>query len=151
MSISEEQKSEKPPLFGRKGTQSRGKQVGFTLLEVLVAFVVMSAVLVVIMQGFAGGLRNLGSADNYGLAALIAESRFNEVGLIHPVEEGEIEGVEEGTDFSWIIRFEPWDDTAMLAGESLQGLLLVTVEVAWPEFGKDKTFRLYSLRQEPVN
>ncbi len=125
---------------------STSRQSGFTLLEVLVSFVVMSAVLIVIIQGFAGGLRNLKTTDNYGMAALIAESRLNEIGLIYPIEEGEIEGDIENTGFSWHILFEPWEDTVMLGEESLQGLLLLTITVTWFESGKDKSFSLYSLK-----
>lgn len=134
----------------REGGQIRKKQMGFTLLEVLVAFVVMASVLAVIMQGFAGGLRNLGSSDKYGMAVLVAESKLNEVGPIYPVEEGAVEG-EEDTGFSWRILFEPWEDAALLAGEPLGDLLLVTVEVSWLEAGKNKRFILSSLRQDHGN
>ena len=47
---------------------SRSPQCGFSLLEVLVAFAILSVSLGVLLQVFATGLRNVGMADDYSRA-----------------------------------------------------------------------------------
>ena len=49
------------------------RQTGFTLLEVLVAFVLAAIGIVALIQAFAGGLRNLRKMDEYVVAAMVAD------------------------------------------------------------------------------
>ena len=72
------------------------RQGGFTLIEVLVAFAILSLTIVVAVQGFAQGLRLLKLSGDHQRAILIADQRAREV--IVPKE-----GREEGTDgaFAW--------------------------------------------------
>ena len=52
-----------------------GRQRGFTLLEVLVAFALLGLTLGVILQVFSGGLHNAAEAGNYIQAAIIEIGR----------------------------------------------------------------------------
>ena len=124
------------------------RQTGFTLLEVLVAFVLAAIGIVALMQAFAGGLRNLGKMDEFVMAAMVAESRLAEVGILYPVAVGEMEGVEEGDKYHWRISVSPCADPDGLAvmPEQSPGLYLVEVEVSWSAGRKPASFRLPSLR-----
>lgn len=124
------------------------RQTGFTLLEVLVAFVLAAIGIVALMQAFAGGLRNLGKMDEYAMAAMVAESRLAEIGILYPVAEGEMEGVEEGDKYHWRVLVSPYEDPDGLAvaTEESPGLYLVEVEVSWSAGRKPASFRLQSLR-----
>jgi len=136
---------------------------GFTLLELLVAFVVAATALVAIIQAFTAGMRNLARTEDVSLAALVAESRLAEIGTVYPVTTAEYasEGPEAG--FDWSIRIEPYADTASLidlmlaqlpeaalepAGEeaSPKTLYLVSVRVTWGEASSPSVFALQSLR-----
>jgi len=75
------------------------RQGGFTLLEVLVAFAILSITIVVAVQGFAQGLRLLKLSGDHQSAILIADQRAREV--VMPKE-----GHENGTDGSYT-----WDRT----------------------------------------
>ena len=55
---------------GLRRTPSRG----FSLLEVLVAFVIMSLVAIALFRLFSGALNNASAADDYSRAVLVAES-----------------------------------------------------------------------------
>jgi len=110
---------------------------GFSLLELLVAFVILALTLSVMMRIFSGGLRNVGLADDYSRATLLAESRLAELG-VQPVE-GEAEG-EFDEKFRWHSTIRPWADDADAQGVEAQQplpvrLMEIEVRVAWGEQG----------------
>jgi len=74
----------------------RRRQAGFTLLEVLVAFTILSLTVVVAVQAFAQGLRLLKLSGDHQQAALLADQKTREV--TQPKE-----GKDNGTEgiFSW--------------------------------------------------
>ncbi len=78
----------------------RGRaRAGFTLIEVLVAFVVMGLVLAAVYRGFAMGfdaLRRLGEVER---RVAVAENRLAELGVTIPLAAGRYRGVEAGQ--SW--------------------------------------------------
>ena len=78
------------------------RQHGFTLIEVLVAFAVLSLTVVVAVQGFAQGLRLLKLSGDHQHAILIADQKAREV--VVPKE-----GREEGTEgaFAWARTTRP--------------------------------------------
>ena len=65
---------------------------GMTLIEVLVAFVVLSLTMAVTMQIFSGGIRNARLADSYSRAVFLAESKLAAVGIEQPLTLGESNG-----------------------------------------------------------
>ena len=82
---------------------------GFSLIEVLVAFVILALTLSVIMRIFSGGLRNVALAEDYSRAALLAESRLAELS-VQPLE-GEAGGEFDGK-YRWRSTVRPWVDDA---------------------------------------
>ena len=68
---------------GPRGARA-GRSAGFTLLEVLVAFAILSVAVVAVIQGFAQGLRLLKAAGDHQRAVLLADQKAREV--INPVE-----------------------------------------------------------------
>ena len=130
------------------GNPPRGK-VLTALLIVIVAVLALAAIgIVALIQAFAGGLRNLGKMDEYVMAAMVAESRLAEVGILYPVAEGEMEGVEEGGKYRWHVPVSPYEDPdgLVVATEQSPGLFLVDVEVSWAGARRPGIFRLQSLR-----
>lgn len=125
---------------------------GFSLLEVLVAFVILALTLSVIMRIFSGGLRNVVLADDYSRAVLLAESRIAELG-VQPVE-GEARG-EFDQQFRWHSTVRPWLDDASGAGAGSQPLAVrlmeIEVRVAWgEEGGKAREVGLSTLQLAPA-
>ncbi|HTO12966.1 MAG TPA: prepilin-type N-terminal cleavage/methylation domain-containing protein [Candidatus Binatia bacterium] len=76
--------------------RARRGQAGFTLLEVLVAFAILSLTVVVAVQAFAQGLRLLKLSGDHQQAALLADQKTREV--TQPKE-----GKDSGTEgaFTW--------------------------------------------------
>jgi general secretion pathway protein I len=73
--------------------QRRDRARGFTLLETIVAFTILSFALVAAMQAFSSGLRSVAAAEGAGAAVLHARSKLDEVGITIPLVPGQIEGV----------------------------------------------------------
>ena len=109
---------------------------GFSLLEILVAFVILALTLSVMMRIFSGGLRNAGFADDYSRAVLLAESKLAELG-VQPAE-GETDG-EFGEKYRWRSSIRPWTGDADTPGMGAQPLpvrlMEIEVRVAWGEQG----------------
>ncbi len=53
---------------------------GFTLLEVIVAFTILSVALIGLLQAFATGMRGLGAAQASATAVMHARSKLDEIG-----------------------------------------------------------------------
>lgn len=75
--------------------------VGFTLIEVLVALVVLATAVVAILQLFGGGLRLVRAAGDHTGAAVLARAKLAELPP-GALEESAVEGV-EGT-YRWARR-----------------------------------------------
>ncbi len=120
---------------------------GFSLLEVLVAFVILALTLGVFMRIFSGGLGNIGAAENYSQAITIAESRLAAIGIETPLVVGEMSG-EEAPRYTWRTRVEkaspgvPGEPGATPPLELYQ----VEVTVSWGDAQKPRSVHLTTLR-----
>ena len=125
------------------------KNRGMTLIEVLVAFVILSLAMGVIMQIFFGGMRNARLADGYSRAVFLAQSKLAAVGVERPLMAGDANG-QLGVDMRWRITVNPYDDGG--AADRLlmaQRLYQVQVVVSWSDEGRQRQIALDSLRMGP--
>jgi general secretion pathway protein I len=126
--------------------QASRYQRGFSLIEILVAFVILAMSLTVIFRIFSGGLRNVALSEDYAQAVLLAESQLSAVGVSEPLEQGVTTG-EWNDRFRWqrmVELYQPWEqDKALLA--PLLGYF-VTVSVDWEHAGKNRQISLSSVR-----
>jgi general secretion pathway protein I len=128
-----------PPSVSR-----RQDDEGFTLLEVLVAFVILATTVVVALQLFGGGLRLARVAGDHADAVRLADLKLADL------EPGPLrEGVTEGTDgpFRWTLRVT-LDPSLLPIDANTPGavpirLARVNVEVRW---GQSRRVELVTLR-----
>ncbi len=119
-------------------------QRGFSLLEVLVALVIMALALAAILQLFASGTNRVAMSDEYLRAAMHARSRLNAVGALIPVEEGHHEGrFEDG--FDWRVDLSPMEPPAGMTRRGLRAYR-VHVEVEWTRGAHARRFAIDSIR-----
>ncbi len=147
---------------------------GFTLLEVLVAFAILTLSLGVVMQIFSTGLNNLALGDEYSRATLLAQSRLAALGIEEPLKAGDESG-DFGDGYHWHVTVTPYDlpqsnegrpdsDLSALAGSfqsKRPGLRTagtggapvdafdVMVEVTWGQGRQERSVALRSLRIAP--
>lgn len=125
-------------------TRRPTREAGFTLLEVLVALVVLATAIVAILQLFGGGLRLARTAGDHADAALLASAKLADL------EPGPLaEGTTDGTDgpYRWTRRVTLAPALVPLEADSAEvgrlRLARVTVEVRW---GQNRRFELATLR-----
>ena len=124
----------------------RRRLQGYTLIEVLVAFVIMALALTVLLRIFSGGVRNVAVSADYAQAVLIAESRLATAGIDDTLAPGETDGVENGR-FRWtrvVTDYEPAFDYR----STIKGLHAyhVTISVTWPNGDKERRVELNTVR-----
>ncbi len=122
---------------------------GMTLIEVLVAFVVLSLTMAVIFQIFAGGMRNARLSNGYSRAVFLAESKLAAAGVERPLVMGGTSG-QAGPHIQWRVDITPVDD-----GNSTEQQLMfmrlyqVRAWVGWAEDGHERHIELETLKLGP--
>jgi len=130
-------------------TSNRHKSRGFTLLEVLVAFVIAAVALTLLIRAFSGGLRLSATAEDYGKASVLAQSLMMQVGVEYGVKNAPISGT-FAERFDWTIRIEPYSiDTELPADEPAVRVFKCMISVVWFEGVKKRQYELSSLRLMP--
>jgi general secretion pathway protein I len=129
-----------------KSFHLRRQPEGFTLIETLVAMMLLAISLVVILQLFSGGLKSGKVADDYTRAVFYAKEKMEEFLLVDDFKEGIFEGT-FGENYRWVVDIklvEPKEDKE----EEIQmvDLFNVDVQVFWPEGGREKNFRINTLK-----
>ena len=135
------------------------KSGGFTLLEVLLAFVIFSISFAVVLQILSGSIRNTARSKQYTEVALIGQSIMDTVGLDIPLESGTQASGESG-DYTWqmeIFDYVPaetadYGSDAMVLAE-LTGIQLLQVElfVSWGDPADERSRRFTTVKSVLLN
>lgn len=127
------------------------RSAGFTLIEVLLAFVVFALSFTVVLEILSGSMRNTVRAKEYTEVALIAQSVMDQVGLDIPLEAGAGSSGESG-DYQWQLEINPFVGTADNAhslelGE-LTGIELLEVDftISWGSYPREQSNRFSTVR-----
>lgn len=120
---------------------------GFTLLELLLAFVVFALSFATVLEILSGTLRNTVRARQYTEAALTAQSVMGQVGLEIPLEVGTRADGEHG-DYRWQLEIYEYlnEDTVLGSPDlaELTGIELIEIDlvVSWgsPPRDQSRTF-----------
>lgn len=115
-------------------------QSGFSLLETLVAVMVLGIALVVILQLYSEGLKAGDLSVGYTRALLCAQNEMENLLLRSSLEAGEIHTDidDQFSSTATILRREPESDD----GKQAFDLFDITVRVTWQERGVEKNIEL---------
>jgi general secretion pathway protein I len=134
---------------------TRARVAGFSLLEVLVAFVIVALVGTALFRLFGGALNNASAAEDYSRAVLLAESRLASIAVESaPLREGASDQGRSGDGkYTWVTRVEPYvgpgttADQERLGQTAMVRLWRITTTVSWPgTLGQDRSLSLATVR-----
>jgi len=81
---------------------------GFSLLEVLVAFVILALVATAIFGLYGGALRTVSTSEEWSRALLVAESRLALAASVQPLREGSEAGTDDDGRIAWQTAVAPY-------------------------------------------
>lgn len=130
-------------------------QRGFTLLEIVVAFVIFGLIFATVLKILSGSLRNTQRSAEYTQAALWAQSRMDTVGIDPPLEDGSYDG-EFDDNYRWELDISPYefnDDSGFNPDEFPVDLFYVELRVYWggeqPRQARFRTLRTAVPQRSP--
>lgn len=117
-------------------TYTRESSKGFTLIEVLIASVILATGLLLVIEGMSRGQQGMRTAENLVIASQLADEKMTESEIetrqLHRLNMGSDKGEEilPGKNFKWVKSHEPYSDASIPDATKLNR---VDVEVQWQE------------------
>jgi general secretion pathway protein I len=116
---------------------NKQKQLGFSLLEILIAFSILALSLGILLKIFSAGVNTAVVAEDYTAAVQIAEGLMAKTGVEKPLLAGQEAGL-ENDKFHWRVVISPFEfnpeNTDVTAITAI--LFKINVTVSW---GDDNT------------
>ncbi len=117
-------------------------QRGFTLVEVLAAFVILTISLVSIYQAFSTGAMGIDRATDHALLALEAESKMSEIDTIFATTSDR-SSRNLGGSRDWVVTAKPVDNMFSSPPNSAKGQLFLVELVGKTKSGQKVEFLTY--------
>jgi len=124
------------------------RDAGFTLIEVVVAFVLLALVMSTGFEIFSQGLARAGMLEERSRALEVARSALADAGMEDPLKQGVAQGEAQDPRFRWTRTIMPYDESPDPNHpiQSAYSLYRVDVSVQWHGGdGKDHSLALSSL------
>lgn len=129
---------------------------GFSLLEVLAAFVILSLVATALFRLFSASLNNVSAAEEWSRALLVAESQLEVAAATKPLKVQDDRGVDETGKIRWtskVVTFTVPDvDQELERASELLAMRLyrISVDVTFDGAdGRERTLSLATMRLGP--
>jgi general secretion pathway protein I len=131
----------------------KNRACGFSLLEVLAAFVILALVGTALFRVFSGALGNVTASEDYSRATLYAESRLATLGVETPLRDGVQQGASDDGYYAWTAKIEPYTPPGITpemdsaAATMPVRLWRLAVTVRWPGVaGSERSIALATMR-----
>src|SRR6476646_3285363 len=129
------------------------RHAGFSVLEVLVAFIIVALVVTALFRLFGGALGNASAADEWTRALLVAQSRLELAAATKPLREAKDAGTEPDGRISWTSAVTPYvppdanPDLERASEAMATRLFRVTVDVRFAgDNGKERSLSLTTVK-----
>ncbi|WP_376692660.1 type IV pilus modification PilV family protein [Wenzhouxiangella sp. EGI_FJ10409] len=137
---------------GRQSAPPRGREGGFTLIEIMAAFMVFALLFGVTLQILSTSVGNTRLSGEYTQAALWAQSKLDGLGLEQMIEPGVTQG-SFSDSYDWTLEInetEVVDERGLDAQDELPiALYHVRLVVEWGEGRREAVFE--TLRSVDIN
>jgi len=132
------------------------RAAGFSLLEVLVAFVILALVATAIFGLFGGALRTASTSEDWSRAVLVAQSRLALAASVQPLREGSEAGTDDDGRIAWQTAVAPYvipdakPELERVSETMATKLYRVTVDVRYAGGdGRERTLSLATVKLGP--
>jgi len=110
----------------------RARQAGFTLIEIVAAFVILTLVLATSYQIFSAGLQRAGDLEDYTRALAVAQSQIALASVGESFPEGQNAGESDDRKFHWTVTTSKYEEP----GQSVPAIqtfypVRIAVRVSW--------------------
>ncbi len=123
------------------------KKRGFTLLEVMVATVIMAIAITGLLSALSGSLRNAAKLTDYDQATLLGREKMDELLALKKVPRFQtFQGQFEGRNAGWRARVTPYE-TVPNPAPGYFVLDRIELEVWWMSADKRRTFTMEGFRR----
>lgn len=122
-------------------------QLGFSLLEILIAFSILALSLGILLNIFSGGLRRAMISEEYQQAVAIAQSKLDAAGEEEILQDGEIQGSIDDK-FYWRVNVQTiiFEEEGMSPDKINVTPYKVTVVVDWLAGENNRQVELTTLK-----
>lgn len=120
-------------------------KLGLTLIEVLIALVILSVGVCSLLPAMAKCLATVGVARKRD----VARALIDRVEIENPIEKVDMAEMSDSGDFDDVPGYEWFRDIQMVDEEERPGLFLVTIRVQWSERGRDAFEEVTMYRYAP--
>ena len=123
----------------------RSSQLGFSLLEILVAFAIAAMALGMLYRVSGNNARQIGNLDQHERAMLLAQGLLAAHETVPPAG---LNDTGQAAGYAWQVQSHPYPTPANSASPQAARLHEVVVDVAWSDGAAPRHFELASLRPE---
>ncbi|NKB37195.1 MAG: prepilin-type N-terminal cleavage/methylation domain-containing protein [Gammaproteobacteria bacterium] len=127
---------------------NKNKQLGFSLLEVLVAFSIFAISFTMILQIFSKGSRSAQLSSDYATAVIVAESTLNSIGIVSFPEPGVYQ--QDNGKYQVSTSIEEIKEDSESESKPTVALRDIALKVSWKNRGKSHTVSLDTVKIFPV-
>ena len=135
------------PLLENPESNSLKNEQGFSLLEVVVALMIMAGGFLAVLNLFSGSVRSVDFSGQYLKAVTLANSKMNELEIQNFTVDDSSGNFKNEENYRWEVVISPYDSDLNNEESGIQ-LQKILLKVLWNDDGHTRNIELETLRLE---
>mgnify|MGYP004003812077 FL=1 len=135
------------PLLENPESNSLKNEQGFSLLEVVVALMIMAGGVLAVLNLFSGSVRSVDFSGQYLKAVTLANSKMNELEIQNFTVDDSSGNFKNEENYRWEVDISPYDSDLNNEESGIQ-LQKILLKVLWNDDGHTRNIELATLRLE---